>query len=220
MAGDPSARQGLVIQPVEGRGPRGRVDADHAPGVATGHLGGEITAVQLREVTDETTLTEFVRTAVHRAATSDGIALLHAHRAARDHDLERAVAADNALYQRKFTEEARTMSVRMGRKLGELGATMAGAPAIAGWLRLVQESQTPGTYPVGLGLLFADLDVREEHAFAVHQYGVAMMMMSAALRLMKIDHRQAQAGIEIHPQAAHEGPGLTKICSLIGRLDV
>jgi urease accessory protein len=150
-------------------------------------------AVQLREVTDETTLTEFVRTAVHRAATSDGIALLHAHRAARDHDLERAVAADNALYQRKFTEEARTMSVRMGRKLGELGATMAGAPAIAGWLRLVQESQTPGTYPVGLGLLFADLDVREEHAFAVHQYGVAMMMMSAALRLMKIDHRQAQA---------------------------
>ena len=37
---------------------------------------------------DGETLGEFVLTCVHRAATSDGIALLEAHRAARDRDIE------------------------------------------------------------------------------------------------------------------------------------
>jgi urease accessory protein len=44
-----------------------------------------------------------------------------------------------------------------------------------------------------LGVLFAELGSPEEDAFAVHQYGVAMTMLSAALRLMRIDHRQVQA---------------------------
>jgi urease accessory protein len=57
----------------------------------------------------------------------------------------------------------------------------------------VRDGITPGTYPVGLGVLFAELGSPEEDAFAVHQYGVAMTMLSAALRLMRIDHRQVQA---------------------------
>ena len=32
----------------------------------------------------------------------------------------------------------------------------------------------------------------EEDAFAVHQYGVAFMMLSAALRLMRVDHLDVQ----------------------------
>ena len=42
-------------------------------------------------------------------------------------------------------------------------------------------------------MLVAELGSPEEDAFAVHQYGVAMTTLSAALRLMKIDHRQVQA---------------------------
>ena len=55
------------------------------------------------------------------------------------------------------------------------------------------ERRHAGTYPVGLGVLFTDLGSPEEDAFAVHQYGVAMTVLSAALRLMRIDHRQVQA---------------------------
>jgi len=44
-----------------------------------------------------------------------------------------------------------------------------------------------------LGVLFAGLGSPEQDAFAVHQYGIAMTMLSAALRLMRIDHRQVQA---------------------------
>jgi len=85
------------------------------------------------------------------------------------------------------------MTVRMGRKLAEVSAAAVAAPLLGRWLDRVREGAAPGTYPVGLGVLFAELGSPEQDAFAVHQYGVAMGTLSAALRLMRIDHRQVQA---------------------------
>jgi urease accessory protein len=150
-------------------------------------------AVQEQVVRDAATLSEFVLTSTRRAATSDGIALLEAHRAARDADLDRIVGADRAVFERKLSEETRTMTVRMGRKLAEVGTVAVTAPQLGRWLDLVRDGAAPGTFPVGLGVLFAELGSPEEDAFGVHQYGVAMTMLSAALRLMRIDHRQVQA---------------------------
>jgi urease accessory protein len=150
-------------------------------------------AVQEQVVRDAATLSEFVLTSTRRAATSDGIALLEAHRAARDADLDRIVGADRAVFERKLSEETRTMTVRMGRKLAEVGTAAVTAPQLGCWLDLARNGATPGSFPAGLGVLFAELGSPEEDAFAVHQYGVAMTMLSAALRLMRIDHRQVQA---------------------------
>jgi urease accessory protein len=150
-------------------------------------------AVQEGTVRDTATLGEFVTAAARRAATSDGIALLEAHRAATERDIGRIVEADRAVSQRKLGEETRTMTVRMGRKLAEVAMAAVQAPLLGLWLDRVRDGITPGTYPVGLGVLFAELGSPEEDAFAVHQYGVAMTMLSAALRLMRIDHRQVQA---------------------------
>jgi urease accessory protein len=150
-------------------------------------------AVQQGVVGDAATLGEFVRTQTRRAATSDGIALLAAHRGARGRDIEAVCRADRAVFERKLAEETRTMSVRMGRKLAEVGVTAARAPLLGRWLDRAREGLTPGTYPAGLGVLFAELGSPEQDAFAVHQYGVAMTTLSAALRLMRIDHRQVQA---------------------------
>jgi urease accessory protein len=149
-------------------------------------------AVQTGHVHDVASLGEFVRTSTRRAATSDGIALLHAHRAALDADIRRIAEADEAVLRRKLSEELRTMTVRMGRKLAEVGATSARAPLLCRWLSQIQGGVTPGTYPVALAVLFAGLDCPEEDAFAVHQYGVAVTILSAALRLMSVDHRQTQ----------------------------
>jgi len=150
-------------------------------------------AVQEQVVRDAATLSEFVLTSTRRAATSDGIALLEAHRAANETDIERIVRADRAVFDRKLSEETRTMTVRMGRKLAEVGTVAVVAPQLGRWLDLARDGATPGTLPVGLGVLFAELGSPEEDAFAVHQYGVAMTMLSAALRLMRIDHHQVQA---------------------------
>jgi urease accessory protein len=150
-------------------------------------------AVQEGTVRDAAMLGEFVTVSARRAATSDGIALLEAHRAACQQDIGRVVEADRAVFERKLGEETRTMTVRMGRKLAEVSTAAVQAPLLGMWLDLVRDGITPGTYPVGLGVLFAELGSPEEDAFAVHQYGVAMTTLSAALRLMRIDHRQVQA---------------------------
>ena len=150
-------------------------------------------AVQQHIVRDLDTLAEFALTTVRRSAATDGIALLEAHRGARASNIGRIRAADNAVFNRKLSEEMRTMTVRTGRKLAELATCVVPAPMLRRWLAEVTAHQTPGTHPVALGVLFADLGSPEDDAFAVHQYGVAMTTLSAALRLMRIEPRQAQA---------------------------
>jgi urease accessory protein len=150
-------------------------------------------AVQQNIVHDRETLAEFALTTARRAATTDGIALLKAHRGAEASNLDQIKAADRAAFNRKLSEETRTMTVRMGRKLAELGTYVVPSPTLARWLSEVARHQTPGTHPAALGVLFADLGSPEEDAFAVHQYGVAMTTLSAALRLMRIEPREVQA---------------------------
>lgn len=150
-------------------------------------------AVQEDVVRDAATLTEFVRSSTRRAATSDGIALLHAHRAAGSADLDRITDADRAVMERKLGEEMRTMTGRMGRKLAEVAEATCQVPVLSRWLGRARDGLTPGTFPVGLGVLMAELGSPEEDAFAIHQYGVTMTTLGAALRLMRLDYRQAQA---------------------------
>lgn len=150
-------------------------------------------AIQQHIVHDQDTLGEFAFTAARRSATTDGIALLEAHRGAQAAKLGRITAADHAAFNRKLSEEARTMTVRMGRKLAELATGIVPAPILSRWLTEVTAHRTPGTYPAALGVLFADLGSPEADAFAVHQYGVAMTTLSPALRLMRIEPGAVQA---------------------------
>jgi len=149
-------------------------------------------AVQQGVVHDTTTLAEFTTTAVHRAATSDCIALLEAHRAAGGGNLDGVMAADEAVLCRKLSEESRAMTVRMGKRLAELGASVVRVPVLDRCREEIAGHRTPGTYPAVLGVLFAAIGAPEQDAFCVHQYGVAMTTLSAALRLMRIEPRDVQ----------------------------
>jgi urease accessory protein len=150
-------------------------------------------AVEEGVVHDQDSLVGFVRNAVHQAATCDAIAVLEAHRGVLRGDPERVRRADAAVYTRKLNEELRTMTVRMGRKLAEASVHIAPAPGASSWLRDISDGTTPGTHPVGVGVVFADLGLPETDAFAAHQYGIAVMMVSAATRLMRLHHLDAQA---------------------------
>ena len=149
-------------------------------------------AIQQRLVHDKETLRQFVMTATRQSASADAIALLVAHRAARTQDLTGVLRADATLFNRKMNEEMRTMTVRMGKKLSEMSNHLVHTPLLMEWLGHVERKDTPGTYPVSLGLLFAELGLPEYDAFAVQQYGTASMILSASLRLMKIHHFDAQ----------------------------
>jgi urease accessory protein len=150
-------------------------------------------AIQQKAVRDPDTLRQFVQTVLAQAASTDGIAVLEAHRAAASTDMDRIVRADQALFLRKLNEESRTMTVRMGRKLGELAKRVAPAPLSDRWLACIERGETPGTFAVGLALVFQSVALDERDAFAAHQYGLTTMMLGAAVRLMKLDYLDAQA---------------------------
>ena len=149
-------------------------------------------AVQTGVVRDRATLREYVRTVTRQAATGDGIAVLAGHRAAMAGDLDGIRRADEAVLLRKLTDETRTMTIRMGRKLAEAASRIVGDSVLDKRFRASMDDPVPVTYPAALGALFAALELSEQDAFAVHQYGTAMVVLSAALRLMRVDHLAAQ----------------------------
>lgn len=150
-------------------------------------------AVEEGVVHDKDSLVGFVGNAVQQAATGDAIAVLESHRGVRQGEPARVRRADQAVYVRKLNEEMRTMTVRMGRKLAQAGVHITPAPGMSSWLEDIEDGATPGTHPVGIGVAFADLGLSETDAFAAHQYGVAVTMVSAATRLMRLHHLDAQA---------------------------
>lgn len=154
--------------------------------------GGLESAVQKRVVTDAQTLESFARTAIEQAAMGDGIAVVCAHRAALAGDVDELVRIDRLVHARKLSSETRTMTLRMGKKFAELGAEVTGSPLLTGWLERIAGGATPGCYPVALAVNFAAQRLTARDAFVVHQYGVATMILGAALRLMRIGHVETQ----------------------------
>jgi urease accessory protein len=149
-------------------------------------------AIQKRVVRDAESLLAFTRTAVQQANRGDGIALVQAHRAASDEDIAALADLDAQVYARKLSSEARTMTVRMGRKSAELGVRLTDSPVLRAWHARIDAGTTPGCYPVTLGATFAAQGLEALDAFVVHQYGVAAAMLGAAMRLMRIDHVATQ----------------------------
>lgn len=181
--------------------------------------GGLESAIQKGVVTDAHTLQAYVRTALEQAETGDGVALIRAHRAAEAGDIDEVVRIDERVYARKLSGETRTMTVRMGKKFAEMGAEVIGSPALAAWRERIAAGATPGCYPVSLAVNFAAQGLSARDAFVVHQYGVASMILSAALRLMKVSHVDTQRilyQIDAGADAAYEAAAATRLEDMAG----
>jgi urease accessory protein len=176
-------------------------------------------AIQEGVVTDAATLRAFARTALEQAARGDCIALIAAHRAATAGDVDSLTRIDAQVYARKLSDEARTMSVRIGKKFTEMGVEVVGAPLLHTWRECIEKSVTPGCYPIALAINFAVQDLPSSHALVVHQYGVATTILSAALRLMKISHIETQKILyELAGQAAeaYEAAAAARLSDMAG----
>lgn len=149
-------------------------------------------ALQTQVVTNAAELLDYVEVMTRQAARMDGVALLHAHRAAAVGDFDALLAIDAELACRRVGEEQQMMSLRMGKKFAELALKIGSFPLLERWLAAIRSEATPGCLPVGQAIAFAQLGAAESEAFVVHQYGIATMILSAALRLMRIDHLDTQ----------------------------
>ena len=149
-------------------------------------------AIEMGVVYDEKSLAEFTREIVRQAATTDGVAALNAHRATRNGDYHSIICDDKALNARKANTEQRLMSQRMGRKLAELLAEITDNDLLRRFCGDIASARTAGTYAVVQGVTFAICGIGKRELFATICYGAASMVLNAALRSMRITHRQTQ----------------------------
>ncbi|MDE7413720.1 MAG: urease accessory protein UreF [Muribaculaceae bacterium] len=143
-------------------------------------------------VTDAASLHDFVKSQALQAAYSDGVAAIHAFRAFKDNDYEKIVEADKMLMLFKMNDEARLMLKRMGKKFAELSKKLFYNPLISRWLEDIKAERTPGSFPIAQGISYAAAGVTEADLFCAHQYGVINMVLSAALRCVKVSHYDTQ----------------------------
>lgn len=144
-------------------------------------------------VHDAESLEQYTRSVARQGAFSDGVAALLAYRAAVKGDAGRVIEVDKELMLFKMNDEARMMLQRMGKKLAELAVKLfPDDRIISGWLGAIRSETTPGTYPVAQGLAFAAAGLGEDELFASHQYGVINMVLSAALRCVRVSHYDTQ----------------------------
>ncbi len=151
------------------------------------------TAAYLGVVHDADTLEQYTRTVALQGAFSDGVAALMAFRATNEGDYDKIVLTDHQIMLFKMNDEARMMLRRMGKKLAELGIRLFPDDEIfTRWLADITADKTPGSYPVAQGIAFAKAGLNEKELFASHQYGIINMVLSAALRLVRVSHYDTQ----------------------------
>lgn len=151
------------------------------------------TASHMGIVHDALTLEQYTRSVARQGAFSDGVAALLAYRCVKNGDYDGMVNVDRQLMLFKMNDEARLMLVRMGKKLAELGQRLWPQEEIwERWLAHINAGVTPGCYPVAQGIAFALAGLSEEELFASHQYGVINMILSAALRCVRVSHYDTQ----------------------------
>lgn len=151
------------------------------------------TASHMGIVHDAETLEQYTRSVARQGAFSDGVAALLAYRATNAGNLEEVNNIDRQLMLFKMNDEARMMLQRMGKKLAELGVKLfPDSKIMSDWLEKIKSGETPGTYPIAQGISFAAAGLSEEDLFASHQYGVINMVLSAALRCVRVSHYDTQ----------------------------
>lgn len=137
---------------------------------------------------------------------------------------------DRRLLAFKLNEESRQMSLRMGKKWVELGASLLPHPLLRRWKEEISAQRSPGNQAVAQGVLFALAGNRAEELFATLCFGVMNQMTGAALRCMKISHFETQRILfrlseevtplyeEVQPLSLHEmhsfAPQLDLLASL------
>lgn len=151
------------------------------------------TAAHIGLVHNPETLAGYTRSVARQAAFTDGVTALLAYRSAMKKDLPEIIQIDKNLILFKLNEEARLMLTRMGKKLAELGVILYGENSLfAEWLREINAGHAPGSYPVAQALAFALEEMDEKSLFVSHQYGVINMVLSAALRSIRVSHYDTQ----------------------------
>ncbi|MEU4579104.1 urease accessory UreF family protein [Nonomuraea sp. NPDC023979] len=130
---------------------------------------------------------------LNAAGPGDAAALALVHRAVTAGDWDTVVAVDRRLHAVKLNREIRAAAVRTGNQVLTTAALVFATPELDRLARLAGEKVTPGNHAVVLGAAYAGLGVPVDAAVTGDLYAFAASWVSAAVRLRRLDFRQAQA---------------------------
>lgn len=151
------------------------------------------TASYEKIVHDMDSLRQYVQAASIQSAYSDGIASIHAYRAALENDYDALCRADEEVILCKMNDEARQMMTRMGKKMAELSVhIMDDCPLMKRFLDDIKSGAIAGTYPVAQAIAMCHAGISEEDMFTSQQFGVINMILGAALRCVRVSHYDTQ----------------------------
>jgi urease accessory protein len=126
------------------------------------------------------------------AGPSDAVAASEAARAINSGDVDLVVEVDRLLWSMKLAHEAVVAACRTGRRLAALAADLSTLAAVGEYDTRVVAGEAPGTYAVGVGVLACAWGLQPEQAAAVELYSLVSGLLGAALRIVRMDHAQAQ----------------------------
>lgn len=127
-------------------------------------------------------------------ATCDAVAAAAAATAAHRGDLDELIRLDRALHVTKSAAELRAASCSTGRRLLEEFAVHpeVAVDLVADFLAAVRSGTAVGTHPVALGAIEGALGIDDVSVAAAVLFATAMAVLSAAVRLLPVSHRDVQ----------------------------
>ena len=147
-------------------------------------------------VRDATSLEAFVRSSlVMQMGQADARAVAAAARVASRGDLDELITIDHRLHVTRAPRELRDASTAAGKRLlQEVSAHPEGRSGlVTPLLAEAVAERSPGTHPVALGVVGAAFDIGAESLVGSLLFSTANALVQAAMRLLRISHRDAQA---------------------------
>lgn len=134
-------------------------------------------------------LTDYLRYGI---GSSEAVAVATANRAARSGDIETLVDVDELLFALKLPSETSAASTRSGKQvLSTIGRIVDDEVVVAYELAVV-EGMAPANHAVVIGIVSALWGLQPEQAVAMELHAYLTGLLGAALRLIRMDHVDAQ----------------------------
>lgn len=123
---------------------------------------------------------------------SDCIAVSHAHQATVGRDVASLVRVDQRLTAVRLTRESRDASTRIGKRTLATIVAVAPLPVLDAYQRAIAAKEAPGNAAIVFAAAAASLGVPRRAAMLVALYTFAASLLGVAMRLIRLDHVQAQ----------------------------
>ena len=160
------------------------------------HSFGLETYVHGSRVSDRAGLEGFLAVLLEGSAgPCDAVAVCAALRRACRQDLAGAFALDAELDAMRPAAELREAGRQMGRQTLRVATALAASPLLAAFAQAADDGRTPAQHPVVFGLIGGALGWPAVDAAQAYLHGTAAIVVSAALRLMRLGQTDGQKAL-------------------------